>query len=215
MPKQQQTRQARAERTKRNIIAAAAELFAERGFDAVTMREIAGRAGCSHTAIYLYFTDKETLLHHISMPPLEELRERLGGILGQDIPSAEQVKGICMAWIRFCLSNRNMYEVFFSAGAVRVDEKEPRLVLNRVRNELFGMLMRALRGCLPSGTSEERLLECARITYYMAHGIVGTYRHSPESPDELMARLGPTFHGAFRALLAGFGAIIEEGGNGR
>jgi hypothetical protein len=27
-----------------------------------------------------------------------------------------------------------------------------------------------------------------------------------------MARLGPTFRDAFRALLAGFGAIIREGG---
>lgn len=206
--------QARAERTKRNIVAAAAELFAEKGFDAVTMREIAQRAGCSHTAIYLYFTDKETLLQHISLPSLQELRERLGGILGQDIAPEERVKGICMAWIRFCLSNRNMYEVFFSAGAVRVDEKEPRLVLNRVRNELFGMLMQALRGCLPPGTSEDRILEFARITYYMAHGIVGTYRHSPESPDELMARLGQTFHDAFRALLLGFGAITNEGDGG-
>jgi Transcriptional regulator len=176
------------------------------------MREIAKRAGCSHTAIYLYFTDKESLLHHISMPPLEQLREQLTRLLGRDASPAERVHGICMSWIRFCLTNRNLYEAIFSVGADRVDETEPRLALNRVRNELFGMLMQALRGCLPPGTSEERLLACARITYYMAHGIVGTYRHSPESLDELMARLAPTFAEAFRALLIGFGADIDEGG---
>jgi len=205
--------QARAERTKRSIIAAAAELFAERGFDAVTMREIAKRAGCSHTAIYLYFRDKETLLHHISMPPLQELRERLAGLLGRDASPEERLHDVCMTWIRFCLSNRNMFEVFFSAGAVRVDEKEPRLEVNRLRNELFGLLMRALAGCLPPGIGEERLLACTRITYFMAHGIVGTYRHSPESPDELMARLGPTFRDAFQALLIGFKTLIREGGD--
>jgi len=179
------------------------------------MREIAKRAGCSHTAIHLYFTDKESLLQHISMPPLQHLREQLTRLLGQDASPAERVRGICMSWIRFCLTNRNLYEVIFSVGADRVDEAEPRLMLNRLRNELFGMLMQAMRGCLPPGTGEERLLACTRIMFYTAYGIVGTYRHSPESLDELMARLGPTFRDAFRALLIGFNAIIEEGGNGR
>ena len=206
--------QSRAERTKRNIIAAAAELFAERGFEAVTMREIAARAGGSHTAIYLYFTDKETLLQHISMPPLQELREELAGILANDAAPEAQLNGMCMTWIRFCLSHRNLYDVIFNVGAERVDEKDPKLEMNRLRNELFGMLMQAMRGCLPPGTGEERLLACTRIMFYMAYGIVGTYRHSPESLDELMARLGPTFRDAFRALLIGFNAIIEEGGNG-
>lgn len=210
-----QTRQERSERTRRNILAAAAELFAERGFDGVTMREIAKRAGCSHTAIYLYFTDKETLLHHIAMPPLLELRERLARELERDAAPDERLCGLCMAWIRFCLTNRNLYEVMFSVGAGRVDEAEPKLELNRVRNELFGLLMRALRDLLPPGTDEERLLACARITFYMAYGIAGTYRHSPESTDALMARLGPTFRDAFRALLAGFHVMEKEGGGKR
>lgn len=205
-------RQARAERTRQRILAAAAELFAERGFDAVTMREIAKRAGCSHTAIYLYFTDKETLLHQISMPPLQELRERLARISECEADPEKRVRGICMSWIRFCLSHRNLYEVIFNVAADRVDEAEPKLELNRMRNELFGMLKEALRGCLPADAGEDRLLACARITFYMAHGIVSTYRHSPETTDELTARLGPTFRDAFRALLVGFGAMIREGG---
>ena len=201
----------RSERTKQNIIAAAGELFAERGYDAVTMREIAQRAGCSHTTIYLYFTDKEALLHHISMPPLLELRRQLDRILQQDHSPNDQLSDICLTWIRFSLTNRNMYEVFFSANASRVDETDPPTELNRLRNEMFGMLMRALQGCLTPGTSEERLLAYARIVFYMAHGIIGTYRYSRESVDELMARLLPTFRDAFRALLIGFGIMIKEG----
>jgi hypothetical protein len=104
-----------------------------------------------------------------------------------------------------------MYEVFFSANASRVDETDPPTELNRLRNEMFGMLMQALQGCLPPGTSEERLLAYARIVFYMAHGIIGMYRYSRESVDELMARLLPTFRDAFRALLIGFGTMIQEG----
>lgn len=201
----------RSERTKRKIVAAAGELFAERGYDAVTMREIAQRAGCSHTTIYLYFADKEALLHHISTPPLKELEEQFRRILREKKSPEERLNDVCLHWIGFCLANRNMYEVFFSVGADRVDKKEPRSELNRVRNALFGMLREALQECLPPGVSDERLLSFARITFYMAHGIVGTYRHSRESMDDLMARLMPTFRDAFRALLIGFRAMIGEG----
>jgi len=63
----------RSEETKTSILSAAGTLFASRGYDAVTMREIAKAAGCSHTTIYIYFKDKEALLLQLSMPPLKTL----------------------------------------------------------------------------------------------------------------------------------------------
>ncbi|MFT3986812.1 TetR family transcriptional regulator [Aestuariivirga sp.] len=44
------------------ILAAALELFSERGFSATRMEDISDRAGISKAAIYLYFKDKLTLL---------------------------------------------------------------------------------------------------------------------------------------------------------
>jgi len=205
----------RSEETKRSIIAAASALFADKGYDAVTMREIARKAGCSHTAIYLYFADKEALLHQISMSPLQSLKRQFGLNFNEKKTPEEQLKSLCIAWIRFCLTNRNMYEVIFSANAVRVDDKEPRLELNRLRNELFDMLKQALQQCLPAETADERLLAFARITFFMTHGIVGTYRYSHETVDELMERLAPTFSDAFSALLIGFHQMIERRSDGK
>lgn len=44
------------------ILAAALDLFAERGFAATRMEDVAARAGLSKAAIYLYFADKTALL---------------------------------------------------------------------------------------------------------------------------------------------------------
>lgn len=44
------------------ILAAALDLFAEKGFAATRMEDVASRAGLSKAAIYLYFNDKMTLL---------------------------------------------------------------------------------------------------------------------------------------------------------
>src|ERR1700749_3379160 len=47
------------------IIAAALEVFAERGFAAARLDDIAARAGVSKGALYLYFATKEDLFHAV------------------------------------------------------------------------------------------------------------------------------------------------------
>lgn len=44
------------------ILAAALELFAEKGFSATRMEDVAARAGLSKAGVYLYFKDKTALL---------------------------------------------------------------------------------------------------------------------------------------------------------
>lgn len=195
-------KQVRSEDTKRDILAAAGRLFAERGYDAVTMREIAKEAGCSHTAIYIYFEDKEALLHQLSMPPLLELRQKIGEVLEKEKPE-QALTRLSRLVIRFCLENRNMYRVFFEVKSVRVDETSPDMEINRIRNGLFAQLMQAVRNYTGYGEGSERLLACSRIYFYMLRGIVGTYQYSEETADELMERLEDTFDEAFEALLRG------------
>ena len=98
-----------SEETKRLILKAAGKLFSEKGYDAVTMREIAREVGCSHTTIYLYFKDKETLLHQLSMPILLALYEQLKNISLQSLISAEEkLKQISREYILFGLNNQTM-----------------------------------------------------------------------------------------------------------
>ncbi|MGW7528751.1 ScbR family autoregulator-binding transcription factor [Streptomyces sp. NPDC054783] len=54
-------RQERAVRTRRAVIQAAAEVFAERGYAAATIAEILDRAGVTKGALYFHFDSKEAL----------------------------------------------------------------------------------------------------------------------------------------------------------
>src|SRR5690625_4941171 len=103
----------RSEETKQLILKAASKLFSQKGFDGVTIREIAKEAGCSHTTIYIYFKDKEGLLHELSMPPLNRLYNQLETVLdNNDLSSEEKLKIISREFIYFCLQNKNVYSIF-------------------------------------------------------------------------------------------------------
>lgn len=202
----------RAEETRRAILAAAGQLFAEQGYDAVTMREIAKAAGCSHTTIYIYFKDKEALLHHLSMGPLQALRERMTAeLLNQSVSPDERLRRLCRAFIEFCLQNRTMYTVFFMAKATRVDQEAP-LEFQQLRNQLFGLLRQGIHACLHPAPGEELVLAYARTLFFTLHGMIGTYTGSAEPYDQLMGRLAPTFDLAVDVLLAGFKETLRKGG---
>ena len=53
------------EEKRRKIREAAARLFAEKGFENTTTRDIAGAAGINNAALYYYFDNKEQLLYQI------------------------------------------------------------------------------------------------------------------------------------------------------
>lgn len=197
----------RSEETKQNILHAAGQLFSERGFDAVTMREIAKAAGCSHTTIYLYFKDKEALLNQLAMGPLEELQQQMESAWHDDtLPADERLKSLTRRFIRFCLLHRNMYNILFMTKASRVDEAEPHLAVQQMRNQLFGLLRQAIQECLHDADGEQALAY-ARIYFYALHGIVGTYMSSAESFEQLTERLSPTFDLAVDVMLAGFRGV--------
>lgn len=209
MPSKQEIR---SEETRRAILSAASQQFASRGFEPVTMREIAKIAGCSHTTIYIYFKDKEDLLYRLSMGPLAALQQRMEVILADNerAPST-RLKSITAEFIEFCLLNRSMYDIFFMTKATRVDDGAPELEINKVRNHMFGLLVHAIAANLGLNFEASLTLAYARIFFFTLHGILSTYVNSEEPLDVLKERLAPTFDLAVDVLIAGFNETLKSG----
>jgi AcrR family transcriptional regulator len=98
--------QRRAEDRPREICAAALDTFAEKGFAAARLDEIARRAGVSKGTLYLYFHNKEDLFRAVVRdtvaPNVEVVR---GMVEGVDLPFAEIVR---MLLPRFVALTRNV-----------------------------------------------------------------------------------------------------------
>jgi AcrR family transcriptional regulator len=76
------------------ILNAARELFATRGYEAVTMREIGKRIEYSATALYNHFADKEALVRELCRRDFSDFAQRfLSAVVGSKSP----VESMCRA----------------------------------------------------------------------------------------------------------------------
>ena len=61
--------------TRQRILDVASELFAEQGYDATSLREIADRMGFTKAALYYHFQSKDEILKALVQPAFELVRE--------------------------------------------------------------------------------------------------------------------------------------------
>jgi AcrR family transcriptional regulator len=96
------------------LIDVGVDLVAHEGAQALTLREIARRAGVSHGAPRRYFPTHLELLSAIACRGFEELGRRATAAAedGTASPRA-QVSALGRAYLEFALSNRGMYELMF------------------------------------------------------------------------------------------------------
>ncbi len=108
------------EATKKDLIAAAVEVFAQRGFDGATTKEVALRAGVNEGLIQRYFGGKAGLLQAIvgnmcgerltacrAAPPSDSLKAEIATVLRHEILQAD--------------ANRDFLRVFISRALVDPD----------------------------------------------------------------------------------------------
>ena len=74
-------RQEEKDRRRAEIVDAAETLYAESGWDSITMDQVARQARLSRALLYVYFRDKEDLLFALVERSLEALRDRF--VVGQ------------------------------------------------------------------------------------------------------------------------------------
>jgi AcrR family transcriptional regulator len=102
-PTRSARRQALHDHKRQAILGAARSVFAERGLDGVTMREIAAAAGYVPGAIYAYFPTQQAILGELLLQSLGDLSRSVKAAGGTD--SKERVTRATHAIYDFCTTN--------------------------------------------------------------------------------------------------------------
>jgi len=95
------------------LVDAARALFAEQGFDAVTIRSITQRAGCSPMTFYVYFRNKHELLRHIWGDIVAIADEYAQSAIDPAKGIPEQIAGFACAWVEYWTANPDNFRIVF------------------------------------------------------------------------------------------------------
>ena len=93
------------------ILAAAAHLFATRGYTATTMKDVAAACGISKATLYHYVSDKQGLLLHITAGHVERLEALVLDVAVRHLPPQALLRELILRFMQAYASAEHQHRV--------------------------------------------------------------------------------------------------------
>ena len=170
-----ETPRARAKADRRRaLLDAAARLFAERGFDRVSMEDLGSAAGVSGPAVYRHFPGKQSVLAALLIDVSQGLFDGGSTVVDEGADAAVTLRALITFHVAFALTNADVIRVQDRDLESLADPEQHRVrALQRNYVELWvGVLAR-----LDQQTSPTAL----RVKAHAAFGLINSTPHSGHS----------------------------------
>lgn len=185
--KERRTRE--REETRAMILEAAREMFAEEGFEAVTMRAIAERIEYTPTAIYHHFANKQALLTELCLRDFSTLAAHFQG---RPVPPdpIERIKEVGRAYLEFAERYPSQYRFMFMT-VLPQPELPPGYVEEARGNperDAYAYLCRCCQDAIDSGRLRSDIQsadQLAQILWACVHGQIALRATKPSIQEPL------------------------------
>jgi len=193
-------RQRRIARRRREILAAAARVFASKGFAKATTREIADEADVAEGTLYNYFGGKREMLLAMAQEMETPLDKAMIAVSGHDdrtaavalFEAALSFTERQIPFLRALLSEAwvddDLLEQYFTARLARIEERLREYIAERIAVGAFrpfdpalgaramiglylGLVLPLIRGIAPLPTPEERRALAETVTDLLLDGV--------------------------------------------
>jgi AcrR family transcriptional regulator len=151
---------------RRALLEAAVEAIAEVGPAAVSLRDLARRAGVSHAAPAYHFGDKAGLLTAVATDGFR----RLAATLGEAYEATGSFLEVGVAYVRFAVTHRAHFEVMFRPELYRPDDPELIQARDAARALLYPAAAEAANN--PDGVGDVR---AAVAAWSLVHGLASLW----------------------------------------
>ncbi|WP_431930216.1 TetR/AcrR family transcriptional regulator [Micromonospora sp. RP3T] len=150
------------------LVRAGVDLLAQEGTAALTLREIARRAGVSHGAPRRHFPTHLALLAAIAREGYQQLRAEVTAAIGGTGPDPyDQVLALGRLYLRFARTNHGMFELMFRHDLLRGNG----IGLRDASEELFGVLVDLVARARPEAADAPAPPVVAGALWANLHGI--------------------------------------------
>ncbi|MFB1479061.1 TetR/AcrR family transcriptional regulator [Corallococcus sp. RDP092CA] len=165
------------------LVDAAVALIAEEGFSALTLREVARRAGVTHAAPYRHFADKEALLEAVAHEGFRAMAREMRERMAPQADPLERLYAAGEAYVLFAVRHPPHFRVMFGPHFTRPLSPPPAV---EGEADAFTLLVSTIEagqaaGLLRPGESRPLTL----TAWSLVHGLASLFvdRQLGESPQ--------------------------------
>ena len=135
---------------------AALEIFAEKGVEGLTLREVAARLGVSPMTPYRYFKDKDDILAAVRARAFNDFAQALENAVTQGKGPIEKSRAAGEAYVDFAFHNAEAYRLMFQVRQEDKEAKDPnlQLALERARATMSYHVKRQIEANVLQGDPE-------------------------------------------------------------
>lgn len=177
-------------RMREKILAAALRVFAEQGYDKVSMRKIAALIDYSPTTIYRFFKNKEELLQTIAAGTFGGLTAKFAMVKakGGDDP-LRTLKALVKEYTIFCVHHPDMFRMFSDIASFEMEDGVMYERLGATRYKVYQSWFGCIRQSIQAGSLA--LNDEVRIFLFLWDAVNGYIQHRVRHPRVPRKKLAP------------------------
>jgi AcrR family transcriptional regulator len=151
------------------LIDGALVILGKEGVEAITLREVARRAGVTHAAPYRHFEGKEALLAAVAQEGFVQLKRDIETLAVAEGNSLDRLQHFGDAYLRFALKNPAHYRLMYGP---ELAHRAQHPGLHAASRDAFSILYAAVRACQDERTVREGdTVQVALTMWSMVHGL--------------------------------------------
>jgi AcrR family transcriptional regulator len=167
-----------ADQRRRQLLDVARDVFAERGFHATAMDEVALRAGVTKPVLYQHFPSKRALYIELLQDTGAHLLRELEAATERAPSGRERVEEGFTAYFRFVVSNRSAFRLLFGTS-IRTDPEFSRIV-----EGIITAAVAAISTLIAIPASPEQRTVLANALVGMAESVSRRAVRDPDAEDD-------------------------------
>ena len=160
---------------RRRLADAAIHLFADLGYDGVTMRAVAAALDVSAMTPYRYVAGKEELFALVRAEAFRRFADRLEQGIERATDAVDRLRRLKRAYVKFAVDEPDAYRIMFELRPPEAKAARELPELARESRRAFGCLQRCVQLAVDSGDLEGDPLTLAHLLWAGTHGLVSLH----------------------------------------
>jgi len=152
---------------RRTVLDASLELIEAEGLGALSMREVARRAGVSHQAPYHHFGDREGILAALAAHGFTLFHNDMQKAIAGKRSDAKRIEAVGNAYVEFALANPGYFKIMFRSELVDMDRFDD---VRKPAEEAFALVMSVIAPVARARGAKDPLV-LSVTAWSVAHGL--------------------------------------------